>query len=225
MDYSKHYNLLINKAKSRSGLEGYKERHHIIPRCMGGTDEPDNLIDLTAREHYLAHLLLLKMYPKNHKLAYAVHLMTSSTKFQIRNNRSYEWVRKKVSEANSNILKGKKRAPRSKEWSLKISNSLKGRNLSDEHKSAIANTLKGVKKSDSMRKNMSKVAKNRTADHNKKLAEANRGKKRTIETIEKLKAVSARQIPITCPHCGKTGKPRGMKFWHFDKCKEKQNGV
>lgn len=54
--------LLIEKAKNRTlPKETYTECHHIIPRSLGGSDDKDNLVRLTAREHYIAHLLLWKM--------------------------------------------------------------------------------------------------------------------------------------------------------------------
>ena len=49
----------------------YHERHHIIPRCMNGTNDKDNLIDLFAREHFVAHRLLALENPNNEKLVYA----------------------------------------------------------------------------------------------------------------------------------------------------------
>jgi len=58
MDYEKHYSLLIKKAQKRGTVDGYKEKHHIVPRCMGGTDDKSNIVELTAREHFVAHLLL-----------------------------------------------------------------------------------------------------------------------------------------------------------------------
>ena len=62
MDYSRQYNLIINKAKERV-LEEYSETHHIIPKCLGGTNENTNLVELTPREHLICHRLLVKMYP------------------------------------------------------------------------------------------------------------------------------------------------------------------
>lgn len=69
MDYNKHYNLLVEKAKNRELIkeEGY-EIHHIIPKCFGGSDEPDNLIKLTYREHFIAHILLYKMQTEKRKI-------------------------------------------------------------------------------------------------------------------------------------------------------------
>ena len=59
--YSKWYESLIHKAQLRGLIKGYKETHHIIPRCFGGDDSKKNLVQLTAREHYIAHALLWKM--------------------------------------------------------------------------------------------------------------------------------------------------------------------
>jgi len=87
MNYQKIYKKIINRAKKRI-LEGYVEKHHIIPRCLGGSDQKDNLVELTAEEHYIAHLLLVKMYPQNKSLWYAANMMAN------RNNKTYAWTRK-----------------------------------------------------------------------------------------------------------------------------------
>ena len=74
MDYEKHYiALLDNYGQQSKPAHGYHERHHIIPKCMGGKDTYQNLTYLTAREHLLAHWLLMKAYPevKGLKTAYA----------------------------------------------------------------------------------------------------------------------------------------------------------
>ena len=63
MLYSKVYNDIISRARNRN-LQGYKERHHVIPKCLGGSNESDNLVDLTFREHFICHWLLVKMYPE-----------------------------------------------------------------------------------------------------------------------------------------------------------------
>lgn len=74
MDYQKTYNQIIERAKTRQ-LEGYKEKHHIIPKCMGGLDVEENLVELTAREHFLCHKLLCEIYQNNQKLIWALWLM------------------------------------------------------------------------------------------------------------------------------------------------------
>ena len=79
--YKKTYNSLIETRKSRgldkATLDYYTERHHIIPRCMGGKDEDDNYVLLTAREHIIAHMLLSSIYPDNYKLLKAAVMLTT----------------------------------------------------------------------------------------------------------------------------------------------------
>lgn len=96
MDYKKIYENLILHGKSRE-LSEYKERHHIIPKCMGGGDTADNLVDLTPEEHYVAHQLLVKIYPTNRKLLYAVMMMSAGTEYVKRNNKQYGWLKRKFS--------------------------------------------------------------------------------------------------------------------------------
>lgn len=97
----KIYHELINRAKERK-LLGYVERHHIIPRCLGGSDEPSNLVKLTAREHYIAHLLLSRAYPKHYGLALASFRMGGKL---VRGSRQYE--QSKIKFANLNSVKFK----------------------------------------------------------------------------------------------------------------------
>jgi hypothetical protein len=62
MNYFLAYQLLIAKAKARVCPEGYVERHHILPRALGGSDDSSNLVALTAKEHFVAHVLLAKIH-------------------------------------------------------------------------------------------------------------------------------------------------------------------
>ena len=60
--YCRWYFNIINYRKNNSP-SGYVEKHHIMPRSLGGTDDADNIVKLTAREHFVCHLLLTKMFP------------------------------------------------------------------------------------------------------------------------------------------------------------------
>lgn len=97
MNYKLIYEKIISRAKNRSALTGYTENHHILPRCMGGDDEKNNMVILTPEEHYICHQLLVKIYPKQTGLWRAVKMMThasNSTK-QRKSNKLYGWLKRK----------------------------------------------------------------------------------------------------------------------------------
>ena len=78
MHLKNHYLNLIQRAKKEDRQKGqgvYFEEHHIIPKCLNGTDDEDNLVLLTAKEHYVAHHLLHKIYKNNKSLFLAYHYM------------------------------------------------------------------------------------------------------------------------------------------------------
>jgi hypothetical protein len=101
MNYQEHYDRLISRARNRK-LDCYSESHHIIPRCMNGTDDKDNLVRLTAREHFIAHLLLVKIYPKSYGLVKAIKMMCTCGTNQVRSmNRMYGWLKEKYSKVKS----------------------------------------------------------------------------------------------------------------------------
>ena len=62
MNYQRHYDLLIKSRRENPSSSDYYEKHHILPRSLGGSDDPKNIIKLTAREHFFAHLLLAKIH-------------------------------------------------------------------------------------------------------------------------------------------------------------------
>lgn len=86
MDYKRIYYQLIAKARSESRVKGqkiYYEAHHIIPECLGGEGtvwawrSHPNIVLLTPKEHYMAHMLLCETYPKEKKLNYALWRMAN----------------------------------------------------------------------------------------------------------------------------------------------------
>jgi hypothetical protein len=100
MDYQQIYDKIIERGQNRI-LDEYTETHHIIPRCIGGTDELSNLVELTPEEHYTCHLLLVKIYPTNSSLIFAANMLTVPTKYVRRNNKTYGWLKRKFSENTS----------------------------------------------------------------------------------------------------------------------------
>ena len=108
MNYHTHYNLLITRSQNRELLKN-KEAHHILPKCLGGTDDTNNLVNLTYREHYIAHLLLAKIH--GGPLWHAVNLMGRLRKYS---NRHYERARIEHSKMVAETNKRTKSKPKEK---------------------------------------------------------------------------------------------------------------
>jgi hypothetical protein len=142
MDYIKHYNglmstrLLLKEERHKKRKNGeYFEGHHIIPKSKGGTGisskglKNKNIVYLTAREHFLAHWLLWRIY-RDRSSALSFHKMLSCNKNQerIKSSRAYEEARLAFSETNKGNQYGKL---------------CKGKKLSEERKAEISKFMKG----------------------------------------------------------------------------------
>ena len=230
MNYEKIYTSIIANAKNRNHLE-YGEKHHIIPRCIGGTDSEENLVKLYPEEHYLAHQLLVKMHPGNIKLIHAMHMMTVNSNTTKRNNKSFGWIRRQNAIAMSMNMKAYQKEnghPRgmagktnTKESNAKRSISMKG----------IPCPSRGVKGPRGSRPALPKVV--CRLDNRKELDIANfMAYCKKLDHPEEASAtnlnrsISQKGIPkpqpkVECPHCGKIGGKNVMQRYHFEKCKEK----
>ncbi len=90
MNYQKIYDQLIERGRKRNVSRLINvQNHHILPRSLGGDDGDDNLVFLTPREHFIAHIILVKINPRDIKMKRALGLMKSKGRF---NSRRYEWV-------------------------------------------------------------------------------------------------------------------------------------
>ena len=145
MNYAAHYKRLIDRARGRV-LENYRERHHVIPRCMGGGNEPENIVELTAEEHYVAHQLLVKMHANVKGLAIAAIRMAR----QCTGNKAYGWLRRRhsviqsvISRGNQYML-GKRHSPEAR---AKMSASGRIKEFSVAHRAKISAALLGRKQS------------------------------------------------------------------------------
>lgn len=109
MNYQKIYDSLILKRKSSPPKNGeYSEKHHIKPRCIGGDDSKENIVSLTAREHFIAHYLLAKIYGGS--LWVPVYLMSNaksnSAKGYAGKSKTYEILKAKYIEWAKTANKG-----------------------------------------------------------------------------------------------------------------------
>ena len=128
--YSKIYYAIISSAKQRINT-GYTETHHIIPQSLGGSNDKNNLVELSAREHFICHWLLIKMTEGEDKgkMLYALNGMKAENKYQERYHtkitaRVYEKYRIEHAENHSKRMKGRL-APN------------KGKSMSDEQKQLL----------------------------------------------------------------------------------------
>lgn len=199
MNYQKHYDLLMSRARARTCPEGYVEKHHVVPKCLGGSDDPSNLVILTAREHYVAHQLLVKLNPSDLRISYAALMMTRLGKSNGRvNNRYYSWLKENYSRLQSMYMKERLkntpnvstkdsvRAIRKQAW-LGENNPCYGKPNWDSIRAASAKT-KGVKLKSEHAKKISEAIKLWHKNNPDKHPMKNR------ETLEK--AISSRRLSI-----------------------------
>lgn len=114
----------------------YSERHHIIPRCLGGTDDEENLIYLTLKEHFMAHKFLCEEYPDNYNLAYALMYMSA--------DKRHECTPEEYEAARMHVI-GKSMPKETRE---KISIALRKYEKTPEHCKNISESRKGKGKGD-----------------------------------------------------------------------------
>lgn len=195
---------------------GYTERHHIVPRFCGGSNEASNLVRLTARNHFIAHLLLVKFVKKRfrRKAAHALWMMSMFT--NVRGNARYKLTPSQFAlarrlKAAANNIGGRNfwTEESYRRWNLKmrIHRILnppwnKGSKMPIEICERVSVGTKKAMARPEVKIKMKGVAK--SSKHKKALSVAafNRPTKR-------------------CPHCGLTCQVNMYARWHGDKCKEK----
>ena len=195
--YSKVYFSTIEKAVQRGWKKARgRERHHIIPQSLGGSNDKSNLVYLSCREHFLCHWLLVKMTEGEyyHKMVYALMGMRAENKQQERYHtiftaRVYEKYRIEHAEYHSKLMKSKNLVP----WN-------KGRMLEgvelEEHRERTRNRIiDPIKQAEGQLKRIAKVTGQKRTDETKRLMSlASKGKpKGPMSEEQKL----ARSITMT----------------------------
>ena len=197
--YTTLYYRIINSARARQSI-GYTERHHIVPKCMGGDNTLSNIVILTAREHFICHRILIKIVEEKFKskMIYAAWQQSRSAKYKgVRiTSRTFAKLREELSKSYTD----RKRSQFSEEWR---------ENMSKAHLG------KKVPASDKLIAHLRKI----TAERNDQHGPANPfyGKTHSHEVIANI--IKSNSTVYSCPHCTKSGKSNSMKRWHFDNCK------
>lgn len=248
MNYQKIYNELIFRAQNESRSKGqgiYYENHHILPKGVGGNNKKENLVLLTAKEHYIAHLLLIQLYTGKERAKLTFGLFQMCRKNQqhkrIVSSRDFEKVKKLMSENCSGEYSSFYGKTHTEETKKLLSEKMKGDKnpsikygvwnkglktgeLSEEHKNKIRNGVKGFQHTDIAKEKISKVHKGKlkSEEHKVKISNSLKGQKRDTDAIKRGadKLRNRKQPILICPHCGKQGGTT-MYRWHFDNCNEK----
>lgn len=234
--YSRWYYNIIERAKLPREEIGYMENHHIIPECFykkrtrrgppgwldGDANDPENLVRLTGREHFICHWLLTKMYEgqAKNKMIHALVGMKRKSTHQDRydtkiTSRVYDNVRAEFSKLISNMNKGRVPSPEERQ---RISDGKRGKPrkpYSEEYKQKKREANSGVNNPMHGRKH--------SEETKRKISERATGRKFDPEVIarrsEKVRG-SKRERKI-CPHCGKDVAVNTYAMWHGDNCKHK----
>ena len=149
MNYQWHYDRLIETRKllNRNKKDGnYYENHHIIMKSMGGTNDPENLVLLTAREHFIAHWLLWRIH-RNKQTAFAFFAMCcweNGRRYVNISSRTYEESRYIVSSYMINNTNGK--GSRTDKQKANMRESAKNRIYSEEGKIKLLEAFKNRKR-------------------------------------------------------------------------------
>lgn len=216
MNYQRIYDQLVERAQyenRKKSKNQYFERHHIIPISINGSNDKENLVLLTAREHFVAHKLLVEIHPGNKKLIHALWMMLTkscSTGGRIYSVGSKEYERAKIIQSGVIIERNK-----DVEFRNKISKSRTGKKSSKETRDKLSKMRKG-----SLNSNFG----NKMSDESKKkISESNKGKVSWNKGKKNMQDNSIFNEILKCPYCGKLGKLLVIKRWHFDNCKFKND--
>ena len=131
-------------------LSGYNERHHILPKCMGGSNKKSNIVLMPVRYHVIAHMVLSKAYPDNQNLKIAVFCMFSvghekrfSELNKMFSSREIKEIRQKIAKETSGENSPNYGLVRSEEFKEKVRQANIGKKASEETKKKMSDARSG----------------------------------------------------------------------------------
>lgn len=197
--YTKWYNGIIHKARIRHTLAGYSESHHVLPRSLGGIDEPTNLVELTAKEHLVCHILLTKMVSGDdyRKMLNALWAMaTLKNRYHQRgiiSSRQYAKLKEAMSKERSKAYMGGGNPFYGKHHSAENKKKLSERIIPEERR--LRHSVNAIER---FRHQPGTFYKKRHTDETKqKIREKRLGSKDTIETRRAKVAAAKNRPPIS----------------------------
>ena len=175
----KYKNLDLQKLKKDNLNYIYLETHHIIPKCMNGSNQVENLVNLPAREHFICHLLLPKIYKGTefeyplwtaaHRFVYGNDM---KNKIKITSNQ-YKIIKENFSKLKSEANKGE-------------GNPCYGRIWTREQRANMSQKMKGRTLEEKIGKERADISKKKMSESQKKRKNHRRGFKHTLETRQKM---------------------------------------
>lgn len=196
-DAKEKYYLIINRARNRIKPKGYCEKHHVIPRSLGGSNKASNLVLLTAREHYRCHQLLVDMTKgeARSKMSYALFAMS----------RQASGVQSRYKPSAKEYAKARELAR------VSLSVARKGKSLEERY---------GKEKSDAIKAKLSKVHKGREFSKitRKNLSESKKGWNPSKETRQRMSDAQQARTWIRCKVCKQDIAPGTYHWTHGEKC-------
>lgn len=228
MDYKNIYENLILKAKSENRRKlkkcdkdyVYYEKHHIIPRCLNGSNLKDNLILFTPKEHFVAHKLLIRIYPNAPKLINALWMMSTTKRSFDRNyivgSREYSILKIEWNKSNSGI-----------------NNPRYGSVMSEKQKEILKKANTGIKRSEETREllrriNLGKPSKikgiKRSEETKEKLRQRNIGTKASEQTKNKM-SLRRKGVPKSQEHKDNISKGRKGKVFQTEDVKRHMSDI
>lgn len=247
--YEKWYQLITSRGQTRQ-LDTYTEKHHILPESLGGLDTPENLTTLTAREHFICHWILTKIYKDGEahwKMLNAIRIMRAENKNQQRyktkiTSRVYSNLKEEYSKLQSERVRGENNPMYGKSVSESVRKGRSERAKGDNNPSklpgvgdkiSIAKTgAKREKFSDEWKAKMSLAkqgennnmfGKSHSHETIEKIREKAKLRTYSAETNEKrrLASLGSKREKKLCPHCNNEVAVNGYARWHGDNCKQK----
>jgi len=229
MNYEKTYHNLISKAKSlprKKGDGSYYELHHIVPRCMGGTDDKHNLVLLTGREHFVAHKLLHFANPHNNLLFHAYYAMCNQSEGReySPSSRDYEYTRSLFSKQRSLAWSGENNPSYGRDqsgnknpmygkdaWNKGLESDRKGKTYSEIYgdnaeviAQKISSALQGIENKNRGKTNVEMYGAEKALEISQKISAVQKNRKRTPEQrlANSLARLGVAKIKVKCDICG-----------------------
>lgn len=215
--YSKCYYNIVGRAKSRLiNSNIYTEKHHIIPKSCGGSNMKENLVRLTAREHFVCHLLLPKMLTGSYrnKMVHALWRMCNSLKADYKiTARTYNLSKEQQAWVMSTVGHNGQFKIGRPAWN-------RGVPRTNEVKDAISRANSGMKTGRTA-STFTKEWKEKISISKKGKHTWNKGVTHSIDTKQLMSEKAKNREKKTCPYCNIETSPGNYTRWHGDNCRAK----